>query len=486
MATKDNTFKITIDDFSLGFAPLAHLDSLTTLGKAGHATAMGNIDLLTHPGKITQGPGLATLTAGTEAGAVTELINYITDTAVASNVAYGIGNTKLQQISATAVTNTGVFPHTITNATAGNSCIYFQGALYYFFNKSSGADFGKYDLATTFDDDYGSTVPTGAAALQSAPHPVAKKEDILMFGNGRYVGTFISSTATVAPTKLDFGVNSEVADLCFHANQWYLAVNAGILSGTNRASSQIYLYDGAALTSILSDEVAVGVQQIGFIMPVNGVVYVAYKDLSSAGGFAIGYISGRQIKPLKYFTGSLPTFAQKTLFKNTISFVSNALIYSCGAVIEQLPVQISQLADGGFSTVGALAAPFGNPMVASTQTTSFKLAQFSGFDTACTWKSIVFPVTNGTYKGMIDTIIVHTKVLGANASCAITFEANQGVSTSASKTITTTGKTRHVFTNFSLKDIEDFRIALTWAAGNATNDCEIRKIDIMGHFVENS
>jgi len=53
---------------------------------------------------------------------------------------------------------------------------------------------------------------------------VAKKEDIMLFGNGRYVGTYISSTTTLAPTKLDFGADTEVADVCFHANQWWIAV----------------------------------------------------------------------------------------------------------------------------------------------------------------------------------------------------------------------------------------------------------------------
>ena len=347
MTTKDNNFITTFNNFSVGQAPLAHLDSLSEIGNSGNYSVATNIDIISKPGLLTQGPGLSTLTAGTQAGAVTDQVNFILDKAVADNVTYGISDTLLHRITPTAVTNTGDFPHTITGATEGSSCIHFQGKLYYFYNKSSGADCGMFDLSSTFDDDYFSAVPTGKASLQKAPHPVAKKEDIMLFGNGRYVGTFISTTTTLAPTKLDFGANTEVADVCFNANQWYLAVNSGITSGTNRAFSQIYLYDGSATSSILSDEVALGLQQIGFILPVNGVIFVAYKDLSSDGGFAIGYVAGRQIKPLRYFKGTLPTFAQKTLYKNTITFISGGLVYSCGAVVEQMPIQISQLADGG-------------------------------------------------------------------------------------------------------------------------------------------
>lgn len=484
MAESNQPFKVTFDKFNVGQAPLAHLDSLTETGNGGHYSVATNVDIISKPGFLTQGPGLATLTAGTEAGAVSDQINFILDTPTSNNVSFAVSDTLLHKISATAVTNTGSFPHTITGSTEGSSCIEFQGNLYYFYNKASGADCGQFDLTSTFDDDYFSTVPTGASALQKAPHPVAKKQDIMLFGNGRYVGTFVDTGVVLAPTKLDFGADAEVADVAFHSNQWWIAVNKGSTTSTDRIIGEIYLYDGGAISSILSDETAVGVQRIGFIYPINGVVYVAYQDLSTTGGFAIGYISGRQLKPLRYFTGTLPTFAQKTLYKNTIAFVSNGLVYSLGAVIEQLPVQISQVADGGFTTVGALGAPFGTPMVASTQSTSFKLAKFSGYDTACTWKSIVTSVVQGRQVGYIDTIVVRTKVLGANASCALTIEANQAVNTSTAKTITTTGKTRHVFKDFDVKQIEDFRIALAWSGGNATNDCLIKDIQVIGHIVE--
>ena len=271
-------FTIKLDNFNLGAAPLAHLDTLSEIGGAGHYSVATNIDVISKPGVLTQGPGLATLTDGTEAGAVTDQINFIIDKAVATDITYGISDILLHQITPTAVINTGNFPHTIVGATGGSSCIHFQGKLFYFYNKSSGGDIGMFDLSSTFDDNWGSTIPTGAATLQSAGHPVAKKEDIMLFGNGRYVGTYISNTTTLTPQKLDFGQNTEVADVVFNANQWYIAVNDNNLTGSNRGGSQIYLYDGAAINTILSDEVAVGVNKIGFIYVVNGIVFVAYRS----------------------------------------------------------------------------------------------------------------------------------------------------------------------------------------------------------------
>ena len=482
----NNTFSITYKEFNLGAAPLAHLDTLTEVGKSGHYASAANIDIISNPGLLTQGPGLSTLTAGTEAGAITELVNFIMDTAVAADVTYAISTTKLHKLSSTAVTNAGSFPHAITSATDGSSVALLRGNLYYFFNKASGGDIGKYDLASSFTDNWGSTVPTGAAALQNAIHPVATQQDIMAFGNGRYLGIYIDSTTTLAPTKLDFGNDAVVADVLFQANQWWIAVNSGI-SGTNRTIGRIYIYDGAAISSIIADETAVGVQRIGFIYPLNGIIYVAYQDLSSSGGFKIGYISGRQLKALRYFTGTLPTFAQKTLYNNTITFISNGLVYSCGAVIEQLPVQISQLADAGYSTVGAIAAPFGTPMVASTQSTSFKLAKFSGFDTACNWRSIVIPLIRGTLVGYIDAIVVTTKTLGSGARADLIVEINQGTTSSTTQQITTTGKRRHLFKSFGLPQaggVEDFRLYLNWANGSTSNDCAIRSITVMGHFKE--
>lgn len=478
---RDNEFQIEISKFYAGQAPAAHISQLTELGDYAHYSVATNVDL-TDPTNLQPGSGLSTLTAGTEAGAITELVTFILDKPTSNNVTFGIGATKLQKISATAVTNTGAWPHTITGATDGESIIEFQGALYYFYNKASGADIGKYDLNVTFDDDWGSTVPTGAAALQSAPHPVAKKEDIMLFGNGRYAGTYISGTNTLTPTKLDFGSSSEVADVTFHANQWYLAVNSGVTSGTNRSSASVYLYDAGATNAILADEISVGVQKIGFITPVNGTIFICYRDESGANVF--GYLSGRAVKPLAYFTGNLPTYEKKTLYKNFVIFESSGLIYAAGYSHPDLPFSFFQLADAGFTTGGALSAPFGTPMTASTQSTSFKLAQFSGYDVVSTWKSIVIPISGSGRLGQVDSITVLTNTLGSGASCALTIEFNQAASTSNTLTLATTGKRRHTLHEVGATDCEDLRIVLDHALGSTSNPVKIRKIIIHGTWIE--
>ena len=137
---KDNLWSITIDSFEAGFAPLAFTDSLTEIGSSKHARTMQNVDIL--DGKIPQGAGLETLTNGDQGGVVNEQINFIMDKAVASDVSYAIGDTKLFKISSTTVASGGTpsFPVTITNCTEGESIQVLKGNLYAFYNKSSEGD----------------------------------------------------------------------------------------------------------------------------------------------------------------------------------------------------------------------------------------------------------------------------------------------------------------------------------------------------------
>lgn len=477
MSDADNTFSIQLDSFNEGFSPVAHIDDKTFLGSKGQATEM-KADIISLPGFIIQSPALANLTNGSEAGVVDQLIRFILDKPVAADVTYAIGTTKLFKLSSTAVISGGSpsWPQAITNMTEGESVIRLKTNVYAFYNKSSGGDIAQMPIASeVIDPDWGSA---NDEALENAPHPSAAKEDILVFGNGRYLGVYVEGSATLDVKKLDFGEGSEVADVIFHSNVWWIAVNYG-----EGKSGQVFMYDGSAVSSILSDEVAVGDQKIGFLYVHNGVIYLAYDDKSST-GFAIGWLNGRTIKPLRYFTGALPNHRQKTLYKNTLTFISTTDVWSVGAPVEQLPVQVSKLADGGYSTVGAIACPFGTPMVSSTQSTSYRLAKFSGYSTDSNWKSIMLDLTSERDLGKINTVIVQTKALGANAKAEITIEGDQGTKTSNTLTVQTTGKTRHVFPSITLGPVEDIRVVISYANADATNYCPIRKITLLGSFVE--
>jgi hypothetical protein len=137
----ERPFEITFSEFNEGFAPVAHLNSLTELGGAGNASEMTDVDVL-DPTYVTQGPGLANLTNATEAGALTEQMNFILDVPPADGVTYGIGDTKLFEVTPTAIS----YMDTITDCVEGESLCYLKGDLYYFYNTASGGGIGKYPL----------------------------------------------------------------------------------------------------------------------------------------------------------------------------------------------------------------------------------------------------------------------------------------------------------------------------------------------------
>ena len=475
---KDNTFTITFKDFNAGFSPTAFVDSLTEVGGKGHASQMKNVDVL--DGLLTQGKGLANLTNGV----LTEKINHILDSAVTTDVSYAIGDTKFYQITPTAVVDNASFPHSLPHLTeVGRSVAHLRGHVYYFFADDDNlGTIGKYNIENgTFDNTWSilSTDITGAGtSLNGDLYPVATKEDIMLFGNGRYVGVYLENARSLNVQKLDFGENSEVADVAF-SGQWYIAVN----KGANRTKAQIFLYEAGALSTLLDDEVAVGIQKIGFILPHNGVMWVAYEDESNE-GFIIGYITGRTISPLVRYNGTLPNYQQKTFYKNTISFLSSSLVYCAGAIVPEFPFALSQYAKGGGTTAHAIGSPFGVPFVSSETSGAYRIAKFSGYETDAYWKSVSIPLSEGKNKATILEIIVRTKALGANAKATIKIQGDQGTKDGVELEITGTGKTRHYFSNIGLGKLEDIRAVVDFSEGSAVNPVIIRSITINGVISE--
>src|SRR3972149_354758 len=182
---------------------------------------------------------------------------------------------------------------------------------------------------------------------------------------------------------------------------------------------------------------------------------------------------------------TLPTHRQKSLYKNCILFAWDDAVGAMGAVVEQLPIQTSKVADGGYATIGGIASPFGTPMVASSDGGSnHRLAKFGGYSTDSNYKSVFIDITKDRNLGKVHTVLVSTKALGANAKSEITLEGNQGDKTSNILIVTGTGKTRHVFKTLTLPAVEDVRAIVDFSSGNSVNDCPIRKIILLGSFVE--
>lgn len=478
-----NKWTLSLDNLGVGgFAPAWYAQgTYPNYGNKNMAGAMQNMDL-TSPAYITQGPGLANLTNGTEAGAFTTLTKGIWDQAQSSDVTYGVGGAKLYKLSSTTVTSNATWPHTIDKAVVtgedGEDVVVFQGALYYSYNHSGSAgDIGKYDLNVTFDDDWGSTVPTGFAALQNAPHPMCLGgNDTFAFGNGRWLGTYDGTT--LAPTALDLPTGSVIVDVQWNTDRWWITANLPNTTGSNKNAGSIYVWDGTA-TSWEAEIKLMGTAGASHIK--NGVFMQFYQDLSNTGGYKLGYVNGNGIVDLANFTGALPAFYQVIDYKDFITWVSSALIFAYGAGDKELPVRLFQLADGGYSTVGSLVAPFGTPMVASNETTSYKIAKFSGYDTASNWKSLMFDITGVGRSSKINTVRMNFETLASGARVDWLLKDTQGKTIySDIISFAKLGAVTTAWYNLNGKIAEKIRLELDYTNGSASNPVSIRNAKVYG------
>ena len=475
-------WKIELDNLSLGgYAPRWYGETYPSFGNKNQAGAMQNMDL-TNPGYLSQGPGLANLTNGTQANAEFDtLIKGIWDGAVTSDTTYGTGGNKLHKISSTAVTADGTWAHTISHdgSELGEDVAYYKGALYYSYNQAGAVgDIGTYDLSSTFDDDWGSTVPTGKAALQSAPHQmIVGGDDVMYIANGLYVASWDGTT--FIPQALDLPDNSEIQSIAWYNDRLWVAATRPNLTGNNKNAASIYVWDGAA--DSWESEISV-MGTIGALYIKNGVLFLWHQDLTSTGGFKLGYVNGNQVTDLANYTGGLPAFYQVTDYKDYLIWASAGLIFAWGSGDKDLPVKIFQIADGGYATVGGLVAPFGTPMVASTESTNFKIAQFSGVDTACNWKSVMFDITSkGKNVGRINEIRINFEKLVDASRVDWKLLDNQGT-TVYSDTISFAklGAKTSAYYPLNGKMTENFRVELDYTNGDTTNSVNIKNIKIYG------
>lgn len=476
-----------------GFAPAYWENSYAAFGNRNHARAMTNIDM-TDPTGFKQGPSLADLTAGTQDGAVSTLIKHILREPPTAGTTYGIGGAKLYQITSSAVVNAGAWPHTIDKAAVtgedGESSFVINGALYYLYNHSGSAgDIGKYDLSSTFDDDWGSTTPTGASALQNAPHPsVVGNDNVAYFGNGRYVGYYDPDTDTLSADDLDLPVGAEVVDVRYKDSRVWAAVNLPNTTGSNNSVGAVYLWAGVGVASWDDAPNPRFNGKIGAILPVAGsTMFMWYQEVGFTGGYKLGYLNGNEIVEVASYSGTLPNFAQVFEYKGAIGWQSDGLFHIWGATSRSIPTAHSQYMDLGYATVGAVAVPFGTIMAASYDgSSSYRLAKASGYEiTACNWKSLMFP----TGPAMIDKVRVHFGALATGARVDATLTADQGTNTLAlaregeTGSISYTNDASHFYKDFT-PDFEvqdEVAIDFDFTHGSASNPLLVRWIEIWGH-----
>ncbi len=483
---KDSNWRISIKAPFQGFAPSYWTNSYPLFGNSSMAADMQFCDV-TDPNVLSQGTKSTALTNGTSGGAVTTMIVHALSRPTSDDVSFAVGGNLLYKFSSTAVTSAGSYPHTINKAVVTGedteSIVYYNDYAYYFYNHSGSAgDIGRLTVSTdTFDDDWGSTVPaTGATTLNDAPHPaIVGGDGVIYFGNGRYVGYYDPVNDVLSVDELDLPADVQVVDLVWERNFIYIATNSPNLSSGNTNEGRIYTWD--TVSSSFQEPIIEVPGRLGSLFTKNGRIFVFYQDLSSTGGFKIGYIVGDTVQEIGGFSGTLPTFGQVAHYKNMIAFISEAEIYLWGAEDKNVPVALSSYGKIGDSNVGALCNPFGELLTGSNEGVNYKFARQTGITTSAIWKTISFDVASSK----INKIIVWYEPTATGAAVDITLKSERGNNTypsSGAMTITHTDDGSLVRKTFYPNvSCDDFRLELDWSNGSTTNALKIRRIDVVGN-----
>jgi len=481
-------WQIKIDNISLGgFAPMWWKTNYPSYGNANMAGNMSNIDM-TDPASITQGPALVALTNGTST-VVSTAIKGILDKAVTSDITYAIGGALLHQLSPTAVTNASPWPHTIDKGAvtgeAGEDVAHAGGALYYSYNYTGGGDIGKYDLTSTFVDDWGSTVPaTGATALQAGvPHQFAQTAEFFYLTNGQYITKYDITNDIMTEQGLDFPSGSEAQSNVIAGDRLHVAVNEPDFSNTNRSKGAVYKWDRNK--SSWDPDSVFGLGKVGALYVKDGTVFVFHQDVGSTDGYHLGYISGNQIKNVADYKGNtLPKFYQVTEVNGFITWYANGNVYSWGSGSTSLPTRLFGYVYHASDL--SLAVPFGTLLMASSNN-SYRISKASGYGTTnCYWYSILYDISQGIRgKSFINKVIVNFEALAANARTDLTLKCDLGGSSWGG---VTTGRISHTGdgaviqkTFFPKKAASNFRAEFDYTYGNSTNPVKIKNLIVEGH-----
>jgi len=472
-----------------GLAPKWYQNTYPSKGNKAHAGDGKNFSLI-DPNVLTQGPGKSTLTNGDENGVVTTLIKGITRSAVTSGVGYAGGGALLHKLSSSTVSSGGSpsWPRTIDKAVVTGESIedvaHYKAALFYSYNHSGSAgDVGRYDLASTFDDDYYSAAATGGADLTNNPHQLlVGGDDVLYITNGEFMDKLDGSTAT--NQALDFWADSVVASATWNWNRVVCAVNRPNISGANQNQSAVYKWDGYS-PSWEGDPIEVE-GRIGALLTKNGVTYIWYEVFEQGTArLMFGMLVGDKVAPIRSFDGTLPLFYQVGSIGNYIMWRSGAELMLWGPDDNESNVELQQhMTATGSTNHGGIAAPFGEILLASEGAAStFDLEKESGFATDGNWKSILYEPDKGALRVMVDYFELTTDKLASNAKVDIKLVDTLGVTLwSDEMSHTTDGAvTKKIF--YPRAGGENLRLEYDWSNGNSTNPVKIRRSYLKGRTI---
>ncbi len=447
----------------------------------------------TNPNYLAPSPKMYDVTDAPSSDFIKAISDYSIPYSSIYTNAYALGQTSLYSITQYGITTL----KTVTNMVDGQSLVHFNNNLYYFYNTSSAGDIGKFNLTDTYDDDWGSTVPTGHAALELAIHPNTVYKNNLIFGNGRYLGKYNYVNNTLTPQYIDYGAGTLVTDVAVTGS--YLFVSVVFPALWTKKRSFIYKYD-ALLTETDPLDCVNEKLEVTALHVKNGIVYVFYGDTSfdinnKPIEAYLGYISGNQLIQLTSFPGYSPRFNQVTERYDYLAFMepSRGQIflygqYDIGTNNILIPYSLAPMVSAG--TAGCLASPF-NGLMCSSKRTLFSptcylkrepiSADVSGTVTGeSEWCSIAQMVGDSCNDSIIQNITVYTNYFASGGGVTLYLRTPSIIK---HYTINTAMQVKHVFRNIDTP-ADMFCIKLDWDGFSESNYCVIKNIIINGQTRE--
>lgn len=495
-------WKLNILPVFKGYADNWFKDKFGTYGYANQSNYMKNVDL-TDYNSITQGYGIKTATNGDASAEFYELRPQGDDYLIAvsqEDTTTGKINVLKSDLSATDKLEIKS-SNTISNYSNTNnypvSCARYNSTDYlYFYNTATGGDIGLatgIKTAPVYDDDWGSTVPTGHKALQNAPHPVTQIDGEVVFGNGQYLGVYNASG--LDPERYDFsdveGIqNANVVDMAINGEYMYVGVNHGDTAYGINTIGEINIINKDLLPDDNSNYIILAkipvYDTIGAMITINGVVYVIHGDQASK-TYSLGYISGTVVTNFKTFTGDLPKFYQVDYIHGQLTFTNGSEIYSLifgkGKYIYSNAILYSQVS-AKYNIVDAVCNINGLTVITShNDTGDYDVSYINGRTKDCVYRTVTQNVSDGLTISTINNIGIETNPLPAGARCDVYVLINQSETRILAMTLTGQGVSRHTpHKNLEIHNVESFCLEFDWSEGSASDLVKIRKININGVY----
>lgn len=501
-----NEWTLRLEDFSGGLTPIYWTQTYPDRGKANQLGVMTDCDIWGNYPLLGQGPNF---TAYTNSSLVTTQIKGFSryDSAAPTYI-FGGGGSTLYAFNSAAFTlvSSADWPRLVNHPTAtGESVVdcelYSQKSatefLFYSYNHSTGGDVGRHTTNTsTFDDDYLSTVPTGAFSLSNASereYPLEiGPDDVLYIGNTRYVSKLDGTTATEAALSLP--LNFFIYDIRWMTDRLYIsAVYPGNTSTIGQQFSIIFVWDGIQ-TRHLYDIEAIG-KKITAMYPFNGVMMLWYAD--KGGYYNLGYIEGEEIRSLiRTSDNILPLGYQIDEYEGSLIWKSNndGKLWGWGSISPEIPPVLFQ-----FGTHAGGGIALNNGIIISAGTTGVSYWRGSGYATTSLSRTLMFNATKDDKISVLDKLIVYVKgangeniATGARVDITIDYMDQDGAVQTAATPRPNSGQLsfsnygavgRVVFHDVNIR-CQKFRLNFNWANGSTSNPVNIERVEVKGHYID--